>query len=313
MQCMNDVHRSPIDLNLLPVFQAVWDTRSVTRAAEVLALTQSAVSHALRRLRAATGDPLFVPVRGGMVPTPIAEALIGPVGEAMAILAGALQRPVPFDPAMARRTLTLAGGDFVQFTFVPAVIERLAKEAPGIRLQVEPVPALPALVQRLSEGAIDLLVDLLPVKAPGVVSRPIGAIRLLTLVRAAEAPVGRRFPLKRYLSEPHVILEPRTRQGSIVDQTLAARGLVRQVGATVPNFSAMPAITARAGYLCNLPDRMARVYAPLFGLTAFAPPIDFPATPLYLAWPARSEADEAHAWFRSLVEAELAETGPGPD
>jgi DNA-binding transcriptional LysR family regulator len=112
---MHKINITGFDLNLLSIFVMLWETRSVTRASDRLALTQPAVSHALRRLRDAVGDDLFVNAKGGLLPTARAEALIGPVREALEKIGLALQGQEAFVPSLAVRQLNIAAGDLVEF------------------------------------------------------------------------------------------------------------------------------------------------------------------------------------------------------
>ena len=123
-----------IDLNLLRVFDTLIEVRSVTRAAGKLGLTQSAVSHALARLRNALDDPLFVRAPGGLQPTARALEIAPGVREGLAQLRGALS-PTEFDPATASRTFTLAAGSYFCVLLVPELIARVRAAAPDVVLR----------------------------------------------------------------------------------------------------------------------------------------------------------------------------------
>src|ERR1700754_560553 len=129
---MRQANTKSLDLNLLAVFMMLWDTRSVTRASDRLALTQPAVSHALRRLRDALGDQLFVSAKGGLVPTSRCETLIGPVREALGKIEEALKDEETFVPSLARRECNIAAGDLVEFSILPRLVEQVGQQAPGI-------------------------------------------------------------------------------------------------------------------------------------------------------------------------------------
>ena len=130
---MHKINIRSFDLNLLSVFVVLWDTRSVTRASDRLALTQPAVSHALRRMRDAVGDDLFVNAKGGLVPTARCEALIGPVREALEKIGLALQEGETFVPSLAQREFNIAAGDLVEFSIVPQLVEQFGKVRAGHR------------------------------------------------------------------------------------------------------------------------------------------------------------------------------------
>ena len=126
------------DLNLLPVFLALMEERSVTRAAERLGITQPALSNALTRLRTLLQDPLFIRERYGMQPTPKAEALAPVIAAALASLDDLILGQQDFDPAKARQLITIAPNSYVEFVLVPAIVARLRERAPGISLRLVP-------------------------------------------------------------------------------------------------------------------------------------------------------------------------------
>jgi DNA-binding transcriptional LysR family regulator len=233
---MHKINIRSFDLNLLSVFVVLWDTRSVTRASDRLALTQPAVSHALRRMRDAVGDDLFVNAKGGLVPTARCEALIGPVREALEKIGLALQEEETFVPSLAQREFNIAAGDLIEFSIVPQLVEQLGKDAPGIVVRMTHVPEGDLALQLLESGELDVIMSGQPLKGMGVHNETLAEITIATLVWKQEKLRSRRFPLDLYLKRPHVIIQMPPRQESIVDQTLANLGLQRPVGAVVQNF-----------------------------------------------------------------------------
>ena len=139
-----------LDLNLLAVFAILWETRSVSRASERLALTQPAISHALRRLRENLGDDLFVPGRKGLIPTPRASALINPVRDALAIIGQALENAPQFAPADSRREFRIATVDFAEFLMLPTLLQIITREAPNVVIRSMPLVLLSFHPRRLS-------------------------------------------------------------------------------------------------------------------------------------------------------------------
>lgn len=303
---MHKLNVDTFDLNLLAVFLKLWETRSVTRASDKLALSQPAVSHALRRLRDALGDELFVSGRDGLVPTARAEALLVPVRQALSQIGLALQAGESFVPSLAQREFRIAGGDLVEFAIAPQLIEEIGREAPGILIKLVPVPEGELGYQMLEAGEVDVVLDGTAVKGSGVRNEVAANIDLVTLIWKRERLTKKRFPLELYLKRPHIVIRQPERRGSVVDQTLAAQNLRRPIGAVVQHFIAMPVIAARTGYICNLPSGMAPTFADLFGLSMHEPPIDFPPAPLYIAWHKRFEADQALAWLLQKIRQAVA-------
>ena len=290
------------DLSLLVVFITLWDCRSVTRASESLSLTQPAVSHALRRLRESLGDPLFVRGRGGLLPTPRAIGLIGPIREALEQIDRALKdRPV-FDPAQAQRSFTVAAGDFVEFAYIPLLAERIAAAAPGLTLKVVAFPDALELPQQLEQNAIDLALTILPLPELNLCSEKLVEIPGCTMIGQTEGVPCGRFPLELYLERKHVILHTSVATGNLVDQALALRGQVRLVGAEVQNVLAMPAVAARTGYICTVPRPIGDSFAAVYGLSCHEPPIDLPTQHLTAYWHPRFDTDPALTWLREQIK-----------
>ncbi|CAG2150585.1 Nodulation protein D 2 [Cupriavidus yeoncheonensis] len=298
---MQKVNIKTFDLNLLVLFVTLWETRSVTRASDRLALSQPAVSHALRRLRGAMGDELFVSAKSGLVPTARGEALIGPVRDALERIEHALQEQEPFVPALAQRAFNIAATDYFEFSILPQLVEHVSRLAPGIVIRLAAVPEGELASQLLESGDLDAIVGAQTVKGMGISHEMLDEVSLTTMIWKQEGLSKRRFPLALYLKRPHVVI--RSRQNTIVDQTLAQRGEHRQIGAVVQNFMAMPMVAARTGYICNVPSRMAATFAGLFDLSMHEPPLDFKGSPLYMSWHRRFDADQAHVWLLQQIRA----------
>jgi DNA-binding transcriptional LysR family regulator len=299
---MHNINTKTLDLNLLVVFSTLWDTRNVTRAGERLALSQSAVSHALRRLRERLDDELFVLGSSGLVPTPRAAELIAPVREALEKIDQALQGGDAFMPATTQRKFRIAAGDFVEFLILPGLIQHMSLEARGVMIEVVPLPATNVLSAMLESGEIDLVINTPMTLGAGLRHEQITVIELVTMIWAREGVPPGRFPLELYLQRPQVMIELHQRNGNIIDRTLTSLGLERRIGALVQNFMAMPVIAAQTGYICNLPKLIAQVFADNFGLSCHEPPVEFPQPELVAYWHTRYDADPGLLWLRERVK-----------
>src|SRR5689334_9832362 len=136
---MNVLHIGAFDLNLLVAFDALWNERHVTRAARRVGMSQSAFSHALKRLRQQFDDELFQASPSGMLPTPRAQELAAPVAEALAILKRALDVPAPFEPLRLKRTFTIGTADYGELVLLPKLVARVGKLAPEVTLIIRPI------------------------------------------------------------------------------------------------------------------------------------------------------------------------------
>ncbi|MDO5604818.1 MAG: LysR family transcriptional regulator [Paracoccus sp. (in: a-proteobacteria)] len=286
-----------LDLNLLSVFVVLWDLRSVSRAADQLALTQPAISHALKRLRDRLEDPLFVRGQHGLMPTPRAAELIDPVRKALDQIERALTQTPPFDPASTVREFRIATLDLLELWLLPPLLERLAREAPGLLIRCVPMPARGTGRALLEAGDIDIIADGRQRTGMSIHSEKLTEVRLSTLIWRREGVAEGRFPLNLYLDRPHVLFQGHDKIGSVVDETLAAYGQKRRIGAVVQTFSGMPAVAARTGFICNLPRSIANSLAEIYDLSVHEPPLDFPSTPVFCSRHSRFGADPALKWL----------------
>jgi DNA-binding transcriptional LysR family regulator len=223
---MQELHDGALDLNLLMALDALLLERNVTRAAARVGLTQSAMSHKLRRLRELFDDDLLVGGRQGMVPTERALALAGPVRRGLLELHSAIRITAPFDSATARRDFTIVSSDYADCVILPRVLEHLSRHAPGIGLRMR--PPMGALQQALEDGSADIVMGR-PVEGSGLKQRLVFEETFVVIVRAghpALADDGASLPIERYVELGHVMVSANDEPG-IVDLELAKRGLSR--------------------------------------------------------------------------------------
>jgi DNA-binding transcriptional LysR family regulator len=298
---MHQLNLARIDLNLLVVFDAVARRRSVTLAAESLALSQPAVSHALRRLRDLMRDPLFVRSADGLVLTPRAQACLPQVRSILADIEGVLVGDM-FDPATTTRTFRLAGSDYTMLTVVPAVVARLRRDAPGARIDVSHVGI--DLFDRMAAGDVDLGFfgsGLMPGRYR---TRELFRERFVGLI-CRNHPLGPKaergaITLADYLAHPHVVVTFRNALPSPVDDALDRLGHQRRIAMVTPNFAANIASLPGTDLIMSAPSRLA-TGADAERFVRFDLPIDAPAYAYLMGWHERTEQDPALAWLRGLI------------
>lgn len=299
---MHMVHIAGFDLNLLTAFDALWSERNVTRAARRVGLTQSALSHAINRLRAQLDDPLFHSTSSGMVPTARAQALAAPVAQALALVRGALEPPRPFSPRDLERTFTIATTDYVELVLLPRLLRRIEAEAPGVTLVIRPIG--PRGERDLLSGVHDLLIT---PGMPGlgeVRSQQLFTEEFVCLLRRGHPLAKKRLTLDRFLKLNHVLIAPQNVGEAAVDVALRALGKTRRVTLRVPHFLVAPLAVAESDHVITLPSRVVAA----FGDTRFVvhrPPLELSGFNISQLWHPRLDDDPGHRWLRGLV-AELA-------
>ncbi len=289
-----------LDLNLLRVFDAVLREGNVTAAGERLGLSQPAMSNALSRLRRLLEDPLFVRTPGGMRPTPFAQRLAAPVRQALDLIQTTLAQQAAFDPRTSQRSFRMQLSDVGEIVFLPALLERLEREAPGVRIDAEQLPQ-DEVSEALAAGEIDLAVGFLPGLSAGVTSKRLFRDRYVCVVRADHPRVGSRITLAQFLAASHVLVSARGSAHEIVEQTLRNKGLARRIALRVPHFTVVPMILARSDHMVIVPEGLMRAIARFGRFKSLKPPVDIPALDVKVHWHERFGRDPGIGWLRGVL------------
>ncbi len=284
-----------IDGRMLRMFLAVLESGSVTAAAERLGLSQSAVSHALERLREVLGDPLFVKSGRGIAATARAEVLAAPARQLLRDLEQLGRRP-QFMPRDAELVLTVAANDFQRDLLLPSFQRRLAAQLKSLRLIV--IPSRAPTAEILRAGRCDLIVTPRPPESSDLLQKRLFTDRYVCFFdpRERAAPAT----LEEYLAARHITVAYEDGRRLEFDELLDARGLSRSVGVAVPNFAGIAAFLSGTDMLTSLPSLMR--LGPLGGFAAAALPLSVPELSMYAVWHRRRHDDPAHAWLRAQLE-----------
>lgn len=289
-----------IDLNLLVVFQAILEHRSVTRAGESLGLSQPAMSACLARLRSLMDDPLFVRSGMEMIPTPRAQAVAAPVRRALAsIETEVLQRTV-FDPATTDKTFTLVTPDIGELIFLPNLLANFALQAPGASIQTFSRPPSTAS-EALESGEAELAVGYFPdLHRAGFFRQKLADDSIVCLVRKDHPYMGAGLTMQEYLSASHAVVRPDGR-GQDVNQSLAAGGKQRRVVVEVSNFMSLLSIISSSDLVAAVPRALARHCASYAKFRTMELPFRTPTIPVHQFWHERFNKDPSHIWLRRII------------
>lgn len=310
-----------IDLNLLVAFDALSREQNVTRAAERVGITQSAMSHALRRLRELLGDPLLVRGKSGMVLTARARALVLPLRSGLVSVDRALARVERFDPGTARRKFRLATPDLFDLLAIPPLLEAIRERAPGVDLVVAALDA--RLSDALETGEIDLCVvprvDDFPAGAPdldagGLVRRVLfrddfscfcradhPALAERRARRGSKSAVAEPLSLEVYAALSHVLVSPRGEGPGLVDELLAKQGLRRRVALRIPHFFSALSIVEKSDLILTAPTSLGLLSASRSKVVTLPAPLRLPAHTIALLWHERFTNEPGHAWLRDVL------------
>ena len=289
-----------LDLNLLRVFDAVLRRRSVTAAGEEIGLSQAGVSNALARLRKLCGDPLFVRSPRGMDPTPFAKSIADAVRQALGLIEGTLARRPAFDPATTERTFRLHMSDIGEMVFLPQLLERLQRVAPGVHIETRSTPQ-GEIEQALAAGELDLAVGFLPGLQAPVRSSPLFRDAYVCMMRADHPRIGRTLPRKLFLEAAHALVSSIGAGHRVIEDTLLAHGLNRRIALRVPHFMVVPMILERTDLVVTVPERVASVFERMGRFKTLRPPVAIPRTDVRVHWHERYEQDPGNRWLREVL------------
>jgi len=287
-----------LDLDLLLALDALYEERSVTRAADRLALTQPTVSGMLKRLRAVFGDELYIRTSHGVMPTPRAEALAKPVKEVIGA-AQSLLAPQAFDPSTAVFDVKLCGTDYIHNTLLGPLAANILKAAPNATVSLIPhPPGDPDLP--LMRGDIDILFWTSFTGPPTPDCVELYQDDLLCLSSYQSHRPGQAVPLADLCALSHVMLSAYGLANSqIINDLLRAQGLTRNIVLTVPNFAAVFQAMHQTELVAFLPRKMARLHGQPF--KALNVTLDTPTTSVKARWHARMSRDARHSWIRQKM------------
>ncbi|SMC16388.1 DNA-binding transcriptional regulator, LysR family [Andreprevotia lacus DSM 23236] len=309
-----DIDKSNIrklDFSLLLVFDELIRHERTTVVADRLGLSQSAVSHALSRLRELFGDPLFTRRPDGLTPTRRALELAPKVRALLFMTQDVVSPPSLFDPASSDRQFRLAANDLGSTILGEPLLAKLMSEAPSTRLTTRFAVGMTAL-EALRRDEIDLAIGRFGRVDEEFVCHPLLQERFAVVARQQHPGVGETLSLDDYIALEHVLVSFSGGLTGMADEALARLGLKRRVRASVPMFLTALAAVASSDLVATVPYQLARKYAAQFGLRLLAPPLEIGSFPVYLMRHASTRADPGLDWLVQKIQV-IAAALPGQE
>jgi DNA-binding transcriptional LysR family regulator len=278
-----------IDLNLLVILDVLLEECHVTRAGQRLALSQSATSNALQRLRELLGDPLLMRTAAGLAATPRAQTLIPILKETLACAARVMLPQASLKSLS--RTVRWSIVDHGIALLVPRLLAALRTTAPGVDLVVHPWSGPEAALAQVSDGTLDLAVTVMPPSTGPLRWQRLFSERLVVAMRAGH-PALPRFSLDTWLEYPHVVMSARGEATGLLEAVLTKMGKRRRVGVVVPSFLPVLRIVAESDLIALVPVHLLET-APRDELAHREPPLPMPSFEIGVAWHGRRDSDVA--------------------
>lgn len=301
MSTMQNLNIAKLELRALLALEGLLRERSVSKAAQRVGLSQPAMSHMLARLRKTFDDQLLVRGRNGFVLTEYGERLLHHVSE-LAPQIEALGKADRFDPAASHATFRLACTDHASVVLSSPLLQAFSAAAPAAIVKILSVPSRHLDLPQLEATRFDLVVGWFDALPADWHVKKLFDEQLVVIASASNSAIGATLDLGTFLSLKHVVLAPDERElQNMADMTLASRGLKRNVGAFVSNFSATPFVVADSQLIAMIPSTLATRFSHLAKIRLHRPPLEFPSYPVSMAWHPRVHAEPGHRWLRQLI------------
>jgi DNA-binding transcriptional LysR family regulator len=293
-----------VDLNLFLVFRAIYMTHSVTQAGDALNMTQSAVSNALKRLRDRFEDPLFIRAQSGMVPTPMADELIGFVEDGLLKFTQAIDKAQRFEPTQSDRRFRLAINDIGQLVLMPGLVKATRDPAPSIRFETVGASSADEARNLLLEGKIDVAVGSWPAMGDGFHYQNLCDENFVVLLSSNHQIQSERLTIEQYLEAEHVGYRPSGASDAALQAALFARGVLaqRKVVLTAAHSLGLEHVVGSSNLLLTVPSRLASSLAEARSDLRIAfLPFQVGPFPVLLQWHDRFDGDSGNRWLRDLI------------
>lgn len=306
---LDHMNLSSVDLNLLVIFDALYQERQVTRAAHKVRLSQPAVSNALARLRTLFDDVLFVRVGNSMEPTKRAREIFGPLSAVLTQIDQTL-KPQAFEPARSKLSVRIGTTDHIELTLLPRLLARIRTDAPNMRMTSRRVSELFELPREdLERGLIDYAIG--PFSASSSPAESVNGCALykdplVCIMNAGNAPRSATLSLAQFMRLEHVVVCYPGEGAGVVDRALADHNVTRNKVLVVPHFASAAFAVAASNYVATVPQSLALALAVRLDLAVLTPPIPLPSMAIGLFWHARSNGEPASNWIRDQIVAATA-------
>ncbi len=288
---------SKVDLNLFIVFDAIYTEANLTRAGQIVGITQPAVSNALARLRETFNDPLFVRTAQGMVPTPMAQNIIGPVRNALSLLRVSVQESRIFNPLQANKTFRISMTDLTEAVILPPMFQRLRRLAPAVVIESF-LCKRRETTKELAAGRLDFAVDAPLNTDPQVRHVKLMEDQYVCALRKGHPLTKDKISLDDYLALTHIHISSRRNGLGYVDLALGKMGLQRKIALRSQHYLMASQVLQQTDMVMTVPERFARRH----DLNYVALPVnDVPPVETHLYWHESTDQDPANRWMREQM------------
>ncbi|MEC8644600.1 MAG: LysR family transcriptional regulator [Pseudomonadota bacterium] len=291
---------SDIDLNLFVVFDAIYREQNLTRAGEIIGITQPAVSNSLARLRRLFNDPLFVRTSEGMVPTPVAQNIIGAIRQSLELMRSSVQESESFEPRLSDKRFRISMTDLTQAMLLPELFADMKKKAPSVSIECYQVHRRDMNIE-LASGNLDLAIDIPLTPDPQIKQRELIKHPYVCLVSKKNPFLKGELTTQEYLQLQHIHISTRRGGLGLVDLALGKMGKKRNIILRTQHYLAAPNLLKNTNFALTIPQAFADLVAKSSDTTYLQLPFEVPPLETFLYWHESTDSDQSNKWMRDLI------------
>ena len=294
------INLAKIDVNLLYLFKLLYEHRNIKKVSEILDVSQSAISHSMKRLKNCLGDQLFYRVSSGLAPTPYAVEISKTVVSCFDSIEQAINSNLNFEPLKSKRTFNVSMTDVGEALFLPKLISHLATVAPDTSIEI--VRSGSESIQKEMEmGNIDIAIGLLPQLKVGFYQRRLFTQKYKLMLRKGHPLLSESITPTSILNYKHISISSKDTGHSIIEKYLQNNHIDRVVASRLTNFIAVPYILSTSDLIATVPEKLDDMMGDHFDVITIDHPLALPEIQINLFWHARLHEDSANTWLRRLM------------
>jgi DNA-binding transcriptional LysR family regulator len=291
---------SDIDLNLFVVFNAIYTEGNLTRAGEIIGITQPAVSNSLSRLRTLFDDPLFVRTADGMIPTPVAQNIIGSVRQALDLFRSSVQESEHFDPLLSDKRFRISMSDLQQAVYLPSLLKTMKKRAPHTAAECYQVRRRDLSIE-LASGNLDLAFDVPLTPDPQIIHTRLRSTPQVCVVREKHPLVKGPLTIENYLCLEHLHISSRRGGLGMVDLALGKMGEKRNIVVSTQHYMSTAQLVTGSDLAVTVPLHFAEFLKNVVPIKFLPLPFEVQDLETHLYWHESTDKDQANQWLRKMI------------
>lgn len=294
------INLAKIDINLLYLFKLLYEYRNIKKVSEILDVSQSAISHSMKRLKICLGDQLFYRTSSGLAPTPYAEEISDNLLSCFDSIEQSINFNMSFDPLKSKRIFNISMTDVGEVLLLPKLISHLATVAPDVSIEV--VRCSSQNIQKEMElGNIDIAIGLLPELKTGFYQRRLFTQKYKLMLRKEHPLLSEKVTQDSLLNYKHISINSKDTGHSIIEKHLQNNHIDRVVASRLTHFIAVPYIIGTSDFVATVPEKLADMIGTHFDVITLDHPLKLPEIQINIFWHARSHEDSANTWLRRLI------------